>query len=736
MSYFYGSLWFGKSGFNLLTSDSIVATLTTVPGTMYVGVADTIKGTVTPLTATVNVLINGQLFGTAQAIAGVWSLTAAPTTAMVGSGVVVTVSGDTSTANIVLPYVNPDISTWTHTNVTGSGTTEHTIVENTATGNHRVIATLVDVDDTEPYTWTIQVRRDVGTRNLRINDGGGFVLIDLSDGSVTESDMGCTVAGPDGEGFYTVVAGSRENTGNRVWCYMHNGSSVSYTGDGASSLVLRGVLVSQDTEATGGWVDGQTLSILALADNCNIYRTAQKISVVAASDPVVYISGVSLGFADWVRDGVYEVDWTPTQTDAVQISGDLSDTGEWTRANIATVTGDNSSGYLLTENSSTGNHRMTASSKILNHDSTLPLTVIGRVQRSVGVRNLRVAYGGGFITLDTSDGSQLAGTGSAILKSTVETSGWIYFEATLPANAGTTAWIYMTDGTTTNYLGDGTSALLVKDVAMMQSSVEVYAETGDGTVSNTHTISVIDRVSPPVIVPILLVLGQSNAVRLGGPNGSAPSGEATVYVIEQDASDQTNTTPTASLTIGASSAGSHGAGTVQQFVADVGAESGDYVGIIRWAIGGSDVVDDWDPSNAGGWWQTYAEPFIAAQITAIETAAGADSRVVGVIWHQGEGTISGGNLASWRTAVETVFSDLQTSHPFARFTIGEVHDQGVDYQTLNSYAQDIADADDLVRTIGLNDSRIIWDTDDVHLDTIGAQDAGRRLVRALGLKRE
>lgn len=169
--------------------------------------------------------------------------------------------------------------------------TERTIVENGAGGNHQSGSSAVALTDGVNYAVSSYVRRGVGARNvsLYLASGGNAVevIFNLDTGAVTPATTGTTAfvrasarLNSTGEWICQMTVNASAWGGSVVFFQrLVQGTTLAYTGDGTSSLIISGYQVEQGEYATTplNW-DGGTMPRAAAS-----YSWAQSLSLTAGT---------------------------------------------------------------------------------------------------------------------------------------------------------------------------------------------------------------------------------------------------------------------------------------------------------------------------------------------------------------------------------------------------------------------------------------------------------------------
>ena len=152
-----------------------------------------------------------------------------------------------------------DNAAWTKSNASISATngtapdgtaTADTLTENTANTRHEITQS-ASVVSGQSYTFSAYVKRGSGSRNVRIVSGSSVIppaIVNLSNGSVLSGSAVVTQVGD----FYRIsVSGTAAGTiSEAFFIQVADGTNFTYTGDGASSLIIWGAQLELGSTAT------------------------------------------------------------------------------------------------------------------------------------------------------------------------------------------------------------------------------------------------------------------------------------------------------------------------------------------------------------------------------------------------------------------------------------------------------------------------------------------------------
>jgi len=161
-------------------------------------------------------------------------------------------------------------------------------------------------------------------------------------------------------------------------------------------------------------------------------------------------------------------------TAEASVTADLS---SWSKARVD-VTG--SDPYTATEQANSGTHvAYTTSNFAQNH----PATFTARLKRGTGTRDGRLLLGGSGTIFDLGSGTVIADTGDVDSSpiSGPDGSGYYLCQVVTSAQSSTSMNLYVTDGATTGYLGDGSSSIVATDIAVEQVRVETISSQSPAT---------------------------------------------------------------------------------------------------------------------------------------------------------------------------------------------------------------------------------------------------------------
>lgn len=153
------------------------------------------------------------------------------------------------------------------------------------------------------------------------------------------------------------------------------------------------------------------------------------------------------------------------------------------------------------------------------------------------------------------------------------------------------------------------------------------------------------------------------------------------------------------------------------------------IALIKYARGGTDLADDWDP-NTGPNYAAFAST-VANGIAAIE-AAGHTPVISGMLWMQGEAdSNSGTNAAAYEANLTAFIAAVRDAYgDDLPFVMGEIRRLNANDETVADAQQAVADADALTVLIDTGD--LTWKGPaDVHLDAAGQIALGERYAASI-----
>lgn len=154
------------------------------------------------------------------------------------------------------------------------------------------------------------------------------------------------------------------------------------------------------------------------------------------------------------------------------------------------------------------------------------------------------------------------------------------------------------------------------------------------------------------------------------------------------------------------------------------------IALIKYARGGTDLADDWDP-DTGANYAAFAST-VAGGIAALE-AAGHTPVISGMLWMQGEAdSNSGANAAAYEANLTAFIAAVRDAYGSdLPFVVGEIRRLNANDDTVADAQQAVADADALTVLIDTGD--LTWKgATDVHLDAGGQIALGERYAGAIG----
>ncbi|NWK56233.1 sulfatase-like hydrolase/transferase [Verrucomicrobiaceae bacterium N1E253] len=236
-------------------------------------------------------------------------------------------------------------------------------------------------------------------------------------------------------------------------------------------------------------------------------------------------------------------------------------------------------------------------------------------------------------------------------------------------------------------------------------------------------------------LPVFIIAGQSNAVRLGSiipdPNKKNPIGcDIHTYLntcilksnVAEKRHQQVVTIPAKSSVRGA------GEGMARELAT----RYPDGFGVIRYAICGSSLHNDWKPDEKNGYYQQYFEPFIAQGMKALEKQSGRKAEIKAVFWHQGES-----NSHSLKTVndhgklLPIIIHKFHTRYNNVPFILGEIREftNKPNHAALNAQMRKIAAASPFVDIISSRDAEGQTPSN-VHFSSRGCAQMAARYVTA------
>lgn len=195
-------------------------------------------------------------------------------------------------------------------------TTGDLLVETTANSAHQLSRSFTIFTSGTAYSASIFVKAGAGTRNLRIGFGASAfsatsrqALFNPSTGAIVSADAGVTAAVTNfGNGWYrcSITATATATATDALFLNIYNGSTASYTGDGASGLYLWGGQLEAGGVSsyipTGASTVTRAADVMALAPG--LWANAVEMSLLVeytARD----LSGSTVALAEF-GDGTYD----------------------------------------------------------------------------------------------------------------------------------------------------------------------------------------------------------------------------------------------------------------------------------------------------------------------------------------------------------------------------------------------------------------------------------------------
>ena len=399
--------------------------------------------------------------------------------------------------NLLLRSEEFDSAAWTKVGVTA---TASSLVEDTSTGNHRILPLVGITVSAVSHTVAIDVKPAGRTRvRLTNNNLIGTTYDLIGSGSVVSGSGSITSLS---DGWYRISTSGTSPTTERLVLYMDNGTGLSYTGDGVSGIEIRYAHLYRSD--LGGMVDNP--------DRGDSYvPTTSSARYLARRGHHVYNGSA------WVNKGMMHE--SEARTNLVTYSEDFTD-ASWNKINILSANVDATgpdgltSATSLVETTANASHYTYSLTGALAANWTATVYIKQKSpNRYLQLRPYGVGSGIAYATFDPADGSLYDSGGSGLVTTTSSPvgNGWYRVSMTcssaLPA-ADDGITITLTDGTlgeVPSYTGDGTSGVYIYGAQVEAASTpSSYIPTSGATATRAADTLTVPSANLPWPTPTVI----------------------------------------------------------------------------------------------------------------------------------------------------------------------------------------------------------------------------------------
>jgi hypothetical protein len=369
----------------------------------------------------------------------------------------------------------------------GTVTADKLVEDTTASNNHRIRQ---DISTSAiPYTFTVfckaAERGYVALYNLTTLSGQVFDLITGTVGVVVGTAPTSASITSAGNGWYrcsiTVTATAATNSWS-LYILPSNTSTLTYTGDGTSGIYVWGAQLSVGS-VPGDYTPTTSAAVYGPRFDFDPVTLAARGLLIEEQRTNLLTYSEQFNNAAWTADNVIKTADTTTSPDG-------------------TVNADS-----ITESATTANHRIY---QVLSKAASA-ITYTASVYAKTNGRNMRLHFDGGTVGNSVSAGFNLsAGTISVAATATGTFSGASatitpvgngWYQCTVTGTTGTETTvrpnIFVLNGTTDYYAGDGTSGIYVWGAQLEAGSFATsYIPTLASTVTRSADVATVNTLSP------------------------------------------------------------------------------------------------------------------------------------------------------------------------------------------------------------------------------------------------